>query len=77
MILDTMSYRMVEMQIMNTVNIGIKNNISENEIKILSIAFIDVTQLFLTDNKVLSLKAKLNNRLEKAKNNNEYFLNIC
>lgn len=49
----------------------------ENEIKILSIAFIDVTQLFLTDNEVLSLKAKLNNRLEKAKNNNEYFLNIC
>ena len=38
--LNTMSYRMVEMQIMNTVNIGIKNNIPKNEIKIMSIAFI-------------------------------------
>lgn len=62
-----MNYRMVEMQIRNIVNIGISKNISVSDIRTLSNATIDATQLFLSDVEVKALREQLNQRLEKQK----------
>lgn len=58
---------MVEMQIMNIVNVGVKENMSIDDIEILADAMINATQLFLSDVEVDVLRKKLLQRLEKQK----------
>lgn len=62
-----MNFRMVEMQIMNIVNIGVRENVSIADIKVLADATINATQLFLSDVEVAILRNQLSNRLEKQK----------
>lgn len=60
-------FRMVEMQIMNIVNIGIAEGVAINDIRTLGEAIINATQLFLTDNEISSLRQNLIDRLKKQK----------
>ena len=62
-----MEFRMVEMQLMNIVNIGVSKNISVSDIEILADSTINATQLFLSDGEIKILRTQLNKRLEKQK----------
>lgn len=64
---NTMSFRMVQMQVMNTVNTGVSKGVSVSDIETCTNALIDATQLFLKDSEVKQLRLQLNERIEAQK----------
>lgn len=63
MMFKNKEFRMVEIQIMNMVNHGMKNDIQIEDVKILGNSIINACQLFLNDNQILKLKGYFNSKL--------------
>lgn len=61
---DNMTFRMVELQIMNIVNVGISEELFLKDIYMLGEAIINATQLFLNEQEVYTLRKELKNRID-------------
>lgn len=59
-------YRLAQMQIRNIVNIGIENGVPLTDIKLLAMATIDASQLFMDDKEIAELRVDLYNRLKSV-----------
>lgn len=56
-------YRLVSLQIMNVVNIGMDKDVSIDDIVIMGMAVINASQLFLSEKEISILQVELWNRL--------------
>ncbi|QIW89694.1 hypothetical protein PQE71_gp012 [Bacillus phage Izhevsk] len=59
-------YRLAQMQVRNIVNIGIENGIPLTDIRLLAMATIDASQLFMDDKEISELRIDLYNRLKSV-----------
>ncbi|AGI11938.1 hypothetical protein X915_gp012 [Bacillus phage vB_BanS-Tsamsa] len=59
-------YRLAQMQLRNIVNIGIENGIPLTDIRLLAMATIDASQLFMDDKEISELRIDLYNRLKSV-----------
>ncbi|UUV46914.1 hypothetical protein [Bacillus phage vB_BanS-Thrax4] len=57
-------YRLAQMQLRNIVNIGIENGVPLTDIRLLAMATIDASQLFMDDKEISELRVDLYNRLK-------------
>ncbi|MFQ3543580.1 hypothetical protein Q7A53_05795 [Halobacillus rhizosphaerae] len=62
---DTMNFRMVQMQIMNIVNVGLSKGVSSYDIELLTDASINATQMFLSEHEIKTLRQQLHARLQR------------
>lgn len=59
-------YRLAQMQLRNIVNIGIENGVPLTDIRLLAMATIDASQLFMNDKEISELRVDLYNRLKSV-----------
>jgi len=57
-------YRMVSLQLMNMVNIGLDNELYVGDIERMGMSIIDASQLFISDKEINCLRVELYNRLK-------------